>query len=41
MEDVGEQGKDGLSAVELEEGADSAEGYGCGCFGGGVIGVSG
>src|SRR3569833_1414677 len=32
VEDAGEQGQDGLGAVELEEGADSAEGDGGGSF---------
>jgi len=43
MEDVGEEREDGLRAVELEEGADSAEGYGGGALGrgSGLIGLRG
>ena len=43
VEDMSQEGENWLGAVELEKGADSAEGYGCGGFvgGSGTIGLRG
>ena len=38
---MSEKGEERLSAVEFEEGANAAEGYGSGGFCGGVFGLSG
>jgi hypothetical protein len=38
---MGEEREKRLGAIELEEGADTAQSYGCGGLGGGVIELSG